>query len=112
MAAILGAAAIALGAFGAHGLEEILVENDSVDNWETASRYHLVHAILLYALAWLAPARVKAWWTLFAGTVIFSGTLYVLSVTGIKILGAITPIGGVALIAGWVALAVPCEKTE
>jgi len=98
--------AIALGAFGAHGLEERLAATGHLDTWETAALYHLVHALALFALA-AAGDRLRSRWAfpLWAvGIVVFSGSLYVLSVTGLGLLGAITPLGGLAFIAGWIAL--------
>lgn len=107
LAAALGATAVAFGAFGAHGLKERLEASDSVATWETAAHYHLVHAVALLGCAALSATgtRVRlATALLTAGTLIFSGTLYILCLTGQKWLGAITPIGGVLLIAGWLAL--------
>jgi len=95
---------VALGAFGAHGLKAVLESNHTLEVWHTASLYHLLHAV---ALLLLPPANAvhRLSRILFSsGILIFSGSLYTLAVTGIKWLGAITPIGGVALIAGWVAI--------
>ena len=107
-AAVLGALAVAAGAFGAHALEARLAPR-LLAVWETASRYHMWHALALLAVAaapvWrsrLAGAVAAAW---VAGVVLFSGSLYLLAVTGVGMLGAITPIGGLALIAGWLLLA-------
>lgn len=99
-----GALAVALGAFGAHGLEDFLVRTDRLDTWETAVFYHLVHAVLLVLLL-----RTKGWdaltWRLIAGgTLVFSGTLYLLCLTGLTWLGAVTPLGGLLLLAGWIRL--------
>lgn len=102
------ALAIALGAFGAHGLEERLAATGHLDTWETAVLYHLVHALALFVLAVGGGSRLRSRWAFplwTVGIVVFSGSLYVLSVTGIGILGAITPLGGLAFIAGWIALA-------
>lgn len=98
-----GFAAVSLGAFGAHGLERLLQQNDRVDTWETAVFYHLTHSILLWILA-TRPERAGAWKLFLAGIVVFSGSLYLLCLTNIRWLGAITPLGGVALLAGWAAL--------
>jgi uncharacterized membrane protein YgdD (TMEM256/DUF423 family) len=105
IAAIFGALAVALGAFGAHGLKAILAANDTTAIWQTASHYHLIHAAVLLLLGF-AGGRRCAWITMLAGTTIFSGTLYALAITNIKWLGAITPIGGVAIIVGWLIVAV------
>ena len=107
IAAGLAALAIALGAFGAHGLEErfAAVGEKAMGWWETATFYHLTHAIALFALG---LAGVPAAWPrrlMIAGIVLFSGSLYVMAVTGVTKLGMVTPLGGVAFIAGWAMLA-------
>ena len=104
------ALAVALGAYGAHGLE---TDAKGIANWKTAVLYHLVHGIALYFLASLPAGTRKTtrccqngpWWCLFAGIVIFCGMLYAIVLTGITWLGAIVPIGGVAMIVGWLWLA-------
>jgi uncharacterized membrane protein YgdD (TMEM256/DUF423 family) len=108
--AIAGLIAVAFGAFGAHGLRGRLAP-DMLAVFETGVRYHMYHALALLLVAALAPrlpgkAIVSAGWLFVAGIVLFSGSLYVLAVTGVTALGAITPIGGVAFLAGWVALAI------
>ncbi len=110
ISAIVGFLAVALGAFGAHGLHALLEKNGRLATWETAVLYHLAHAVVLLVIAGLRPLRAAAWWLMLAGVVVFSGTLYVLSLTNIKWLGAITPIGGVFLLLGWLALAFGKEK--
>jgi uncharacterized membrane protein YgdD (TMEM256/DUF423 family) len=107
--AVLGAIGVAAGAFGAHGLKGRLTP-EMLAVFETGVRYHLIHALGLLAVAWAATRwasasiRVAGW--LFAvGILLFSGSLYVLCLTGIRGFGAITPIGGVAFIAGWLLLA-------
>ena len=106
VAALLGAAGVALGAFGAHGLRERL-DAHALGVWETAVRYHLVHAVALLAIALSphAPALRSAGWLFVAGIVLFSGSLYALALGGPRVLGPVTPIGGLALIAGWAWLA-------
>ncbi len=100
VAALFGASGVLLGAFGAHGLKPLLVANHSLEAWHTASLYHLLHAVVLL---WAIPRRTA--FRLFAGGVlIFSGSLYLLSVSGVKWLGAVTPLGGLLLIGGWLAL--------
>ncbi|MEO8351117.1 MAG: DUF423 domain-containing protein [Chthoniobacteraceae bacterium] len=106
LAAIFGFLGVALGAFGAHGLKTILERNGRTENWETAVLYHLVHAAVLVALALREPVSKVAFWLFACGIVIFSGTLYTLALTNLKWLGAITPIGGVCLLAGWLALVI------
>ncbi len=110
LAGLLGAAGVGLGAFGAHGLAKRVSAADLVI-FETATRYHLTHAVALLALAaWAAhaPSARLEWaaWAFTAGILIFSGSLYLLVLTNTRWLGAVTPIGGVALIAGWLLIAV------
>ena len=101
---------VILGAFGAHGLRARL-SPEMLVVFETGVRYHLIHALGLLAVAWAAsrwPGSYAsiAGYLFVAGIFIFSGSLYVLAITGIRWLGAITPIGGVCLIVGWGLLAV------
>ena len=115
IAAVLGLLAVALGAFGAHGLKTKWGATLSAEEiayrlgvWHTATQYHLAHAIVLLVLAFAfadAKQARAAWWSFMLGIVVFSGSLYLLSVTGLKWLGAITPIGGVLLMVGWLLLA-------
>lgn len=114
---LLGAVAVAAGAFGAHGLRAVLEAAGQAANWETAWRYAMYHALALVAVGLLAATRPMPLATLrlsaicfLAGTVIFSGCLAALALSGIKILGAIVPIGGVLLIAGWVLLALAAAR--
>ena len=108
---ISGALAVGLGAFGAHGLEPLLIQNGRLDTFETAVSYHFYHTLGLLGLGILALIKPEwkglslAAWGMFLGILIFSGSLYILSLTGITWLGAITPIGGVGFILGWLALA-------
>lgn len=109
IAAVLGFFGVALGAFGAHGLQARLATNGRADTFDTANRYHLIHAVMMLGMAWVAnimPTRMIAWAGGFitAGTVIFSGSLYVLAIFNIGIMGAVAPIGGIALLAGWACL--------
>ena len=108
ISAIVGFLAVALGAFGAHGLHDLLEKNARLATWETAVLYHLTHAVVIFIIATVRPLRIAAWWLMLAGVVIFSGTLYTLALTNMKWLGAITPLGGACLLAGWLALA--CGK--
>jgi len=106
-AAFAGASGIALGAFGAHALRARL-EPAALATWNTAVLYHLIHALALLALALFARATGRSVMlpaTLFtAGIVLFSGSLYLLALTSWRWLGPLTPLGGVAFIAGWLAL--------
>jgi uncharacterized membrane protein YgdD (TMEM256/DUF423 family) len=112
LAAMLGFLAVALGAFGAHGLKNILTENHTAATWETAVFYHFIHAVMLFVLAQRKPVPSGPWLSFFAGIVIFSGSLYLLAVTNVKWLGAITPLGGVSFLAGWLWLAVGAGKSN
>ena len=105
LSALLGFLGVALGAFGAHGFHDVLVRNQRLDNWQTAVLYHLVHAAVLVAIALQERMSRLAWWLFASGIVVFSGTLYALAITNQKWLGAITPIGGLALLGGWLTLA-------
>lgn len=101
--------AVALGAFAAHGLKARLAP-DLLAVFETGVRYQMYHAFALIAAAWAVsrwpgPAPQAAGWLFLAGTVVFSGSLYVLAVSGARWLGALTPLGGLAFLAGWACLA-------
>ena len=104
LAAGFGLLAVALGAFGAHGLKDVLGHNSTTAIWEKAVFYHFIHAVMLFILAERKPFPVVAGWSFLAGIVIFSGSLYLLAVTNVKWLGAITPFGGVSFIVGWTCL--------
>jgi uncharacterized membrane protein YgdD (TMEM256/DUF423 family) len=110
LGAISAAISVAAGAFGAHALRARLGP-DLLAIFETGARYEMYHAIGLALAAWAAarfPGGAAAWagWLFVVGTVLFSGSLYALALTGVRALGAVTPFGGVAFIAGWIALAV------
>ena len=107
--AVAGALGVGLGAFGAHGLRGRLTP-EMLGVFETGVRYHLYHALALVATAALmgrfhGRLVTAAGWCFTAGIVLFSGSLYLLALTGVTVLGAITPLGGVAFIAGWICLA-------
>ncbi len=127
--AILAGLAVALGAFGAHGLEPALksvyAESDKriiaglevpaswkyLQDFKTAAEYQLTHALALLAVGLLARDHSRrsltvAGWSFIGGIVLFSGSLYVLVITGVRVLGAITPLGGVLFLIGWASLAV------
>jgi uncharacterized membrane protein YgdD (TMEM256/DUF423 family) len=100
--------AVALGAFAAHGLRTRLPA-DLLQVFEVAVRYQMYHALALIAVAWAStrwpgPAAAAAGWLFVAGTLIFSGSLYALSLSGARWLGAITPLGGACFLLGWIAL--------
>jgi len=105
IAAALGFLGVGLGAFGAHALKGHFEDNGNDAIWQTAVFYHLVHVIVLLVLA-LTPLGLRrvAYWCFVSGILIFSGSLYVLAVTGVTAVGALTPLGGVLLLAGWVMI--------
>lgn len=103
-AALSGFVAVALGAFGAHGLRSTLTALSTGDVWQTASLYHLVHSAVLLCIALAAPRARVAFWLILTGVVLFSGSLYVYSLTGFRPLTAVAPVGGACLMAGWLAL--------
>ena len=101
--------AVALGAFAAHGLRS-RISPEALQTFETGARYQMYHALALLAVAWAVTrwpggAVTAAGWLFIAGTLLFSGSLYLLAVTGMRVLGAITPFGGLAFILGWLAVA-------
>lgn len=110
LAAFFGFVAVAAGAFGAHGLSAYFAAYpDREATFHTATQYHLVHAVALIGAAWVAeryPGRPSRWaGYLFAlGIILFSGSLYVLSLFDVRIMGAVAPLGGLALLAGWLCL--------
>jgi uncharacterized membrane protein YgdD (TMEM256/DUF423 family) len=118
LGALSAAIAVAAGAFGAHALRA-RVEPRLLEVFETGARYQMYHALALFAVAWLlgqggrgvGPATA-AGWLFVAGTLLFSGSLYAMTLSGVRALGAITPLGGVCFIAGWVLLAVALTRAS
>lgn len=111
IASIFGGLSVGAGAFASHALKDKLSER-ALEIFETAARYQIYHALALLLVALLInqtessqPSLVIAGWAFIIGIVVFSGSLYALSLTDIKVLGAITPLGGLAFIIGWAALA-------
>lgn len=109
LAAIFGATAVGIGAFGAHGLKDYLIEIDRLDTFQTAVQYHFYHSLALLGIGVLRERNNSRWLgrattAMAIGIIIFSGSLYFLCLTQFSILGAITPIGGIAFIAGWLML--------
>ncbi|MDF2159344.1 DUF423 domain-containing protein [Algoriphagus sp. CAU 1675] len=109
-AAILGALAVGIGAFGAHGLKASLMASGRLETFETAVKYHFYHSLALFLIGILSLIK-PTWKTLSSssvlmilGILIFSGSLYVLSLSGITWLGAITPLGGIAFILAWLSV--------
>jgi uncharacterized membrane protein YgdD (TMEM256/DUF423 family) len=108
-ASVFGVLAVSIGAFGAHGLESILIENNRVETFETAVQYHFYHTIALLIVAVLLQNKASKFlnWAaiLFSlGILLFSGSLYILALSNFTFLGAITPLGGLCFIAAWAAL--------
>ena len=116
--AVLGFLGVAIGAFGAHGLKARLDALGTMATFHTGVEYHFYHALALLAVGmmWgaLPPSRAAnvAGWAFLVGVILFSGSLYVLSATGYKMLGMITPFGGLAFLVGWVALVVAASTME
>lgn len=118
---VAGCLAVGLGAFGAHALRGFLATLPDGDArqkvWETAAHYHLVHALAIAAAAYVAgkptapPLAGVAGYCFLGGILLFSGSLYAMTLTGVRALGAITPFGGLSFIAGWAALAVAAWRT-
>jgi uncharacterized membrane protein YgdD (TMEM256/DUF423 family) len=110
----LGAFGVAMGAFGAHALKT-RTSADMIAIWETAAKYHVLHALALLATGfacerWPGPYSSGAGWLFLVGIAVFAGSLYAYALTGVRALGAITPIGGACFIAGWVCLAMAATR--
>lgn len=115
LAAVSALLSVAAGAFGAHALRARL-SPESLAVFETAARYQMYHALGLFAVAWAVgrwPGSLAQWsgWLFVGGTLLFSGSLYALALTGIRWIGAITPLGGAAFLAGWLCLALSARST-
>jgi uncharacterized membrane protein YgdD (TMEM256/DUF423 family) len=106
LAAALCFLAVALGAFGAHSLRSTIESHGMIEVWNKAVLYHFLHAVALLVLALHGAANRGAWWLLFAGIFLFSGSLYIMALTNLRWLGAITPLGGLCFLAGWAWLIV------
>lgn len=115
LASISGFLAVAIGAFGAHGMKSILEKHQRIETFSTGVQYHFYHTFALLAVAILmqfysSKALTFSGWCFAAGIVIFSGSLYVLSITNFTKLGAITPIGGLFFLLGWILILVGVLK--
>jgi uncharacterized membrane protein YgdD (TMEM256/DUF423 family) len=110
LAALVIFLGVGLGAFGAHGLAARLEETGRLANWETATFYHLIHGIALFVIA-LARERPIGYFWFLAGIVLFSGSLYTLALTDITRLGAITPLGGLSFLVGWILWIIPRKSS-
>ena len=110
LAAVMGGLGVAIGAFGAHALHDMLAKAGRLETFETAVRYQLYHVLALLAIGVLWTARPElrtlgtTGWLWLGGIVVFSGSLYALCFTGITKLGAVAPIGGLLFLAGWVSV--------
>jgi uncharacterized membrane protein YgdD (TMEM256/DUF423 family) len=117
LAAILGFLGVGIGAFGAHGLQATLRANGREDTFETANRYHMLHALALIGVAVVGSAHPHrlirvAGYALFAGAVIFAGSLYILAVFNIAPMGAVAPIGGALMLVGWACLGISMMRSD
>ena len=115
LGALFAASSVAAGAFGAHALKSIL-DPATLSVYETATRYQMYHALGLFVVARLcreteSPSAVKAGWLFCAGILLFSGSLYLVALAGIKWMGALTPLGGVSFIGGWTCVAWTAWRT-
>lgn len=113
--AILMLFGVIIGAFGAHSLEETLKQNARIETYETATKYLFYHSIGMLILAVVYKENryhCISFWTMLAGVVIFSGSLYILSITNITFFGAVTPIGGLLLILSWIFFILGIKKNE
>lgn len=112
-----GLLAVALGAFGSHALKPLLTANNRLDTYELGSRYHFYHTLVLLAIGLIltkveSKSIALAAWLILSGTIVFSGSLYMLSLTNQTWLGMITPVGGLCLIGGWACLGVGVYKSS
>lgn len=108
---------VILGAFGAHALETLLEETGRTDVFHTGTRYQMYHALLLLILAIISQKQTSKWLSgssilIFAGTLVFSGSLYILCIFDLPIMGAVTPFGGAMLILGWGAMFIHFLKSK
>ena len=110
IAAVCGFLTVALGAFGAHSLRASLTALGTLEIFDIAVRYQFIHVLAMLVVARIRPFPALAWWCFLLGIAIFSGSLYVLALTGLKWLGAITPIGGAAFLAGWLLLVIRAPR--
>ena len=111
LASFFGATGVALGAFGAHGLSDLLEANGRLDTFHTGTLYHLVHVLAILGAAWVLSQydnqfAVWAGYAFAIGILLFSGSLYILAIFNIPIMGAVAPLGGIAFILGWIFLGV------
>jgi uncharacterized membrane protein YgdD (TMEM256/DUF423 family) len=110
-AALMGFSGVLLGAFGAHFLRGVLEKSGTAQTWQTGVLYHLVHAVALLILSGWRPVPRIAYNLILVGVIIFSGSLYTLALTNVKWFGAITPLGGLLMLGGWLVLALGKQTT-
>jgi uncharacterized membrane protein YgdD (TMEM256/DUF423 family) len=111
VAALMGFAGVLLGAFGAHFLRNLLAKSDTTQIWQTGVLYHLVHAVVLLVISGWRPVPRIAYNLIFVGVIVFSGSLYLLALTNLRWFGAITPLGGLLMLGGWLVLALDKEAS-
>jgi uncharacterized membrane protein YgdD (TMEM256/DUF423 family) len=105
IAAFLGFSGVLFGAFGAHILRSLLEKSGTAQIWQTGVLYHLVHSVVLLVLSGWRPVPRAAYHLILGGVIVFSGSLYLLAATNLRWFGAITPLGGLSMLAGWLVLA-------
>jgi uncharacterized membrane protein YgdD (TMEM256/DUF423 family) len=108
----MGFSAVFFGAFGAHLLRGFLEKSGTTQIWQTGVLYHLVHAVVLLVLSGWRPVPRVAYQLIFVGAIVFSGSLYALALSNFRWFGAITPLGGLGMLAGWLVLALAKEMGE
>ena len=111
VAGLMGFLGVFCGAFGAHILREFLEKSGTAQIWQTGVLYHLVHAVVLLVLSGWRPVPRMAYNLILVGVIIFSGSLYTLALTNVKWFGAITPLGGLLMLGGWLVLALGKQTT-
>ena len=112
LAGFLGFFGVLLGAFGAHVLRNVLEHLGTAQFWQTGVFYHLIHSVVLLVLGGWRPLPRVAYLLFLCGVIVFSGSLYALALTNFRWLGAITPLGGLGMLCGWVSLALRKESRE
>jgi uncharacterized membrane protein YgdD (TMEM256/DUF423 family) len=111
IAAFMGLLAVALGAFGAHALKDVLARNQTAALWEKAGFYHFVHAVMLFVLATRHPLPRGPWFSFLIGIILFSGSMYLYATTEVRWLVAVIPFGGVSFMVGWACILI-CPRTD
>jgi uncharacterized membrane protein YgdD (TMEM256/DUF423 family) len=112
IAGFMGFSAVFCGAFGAHLLRDFLEKSGTTQIWQTGVLYHLVHAVVLLVVSGWRPVPRAAYQLILVGVIVFSGSLYALALSNFRWFGAITPLGGLGMLAGWLVLALAKEIGE